>query len=122
LDPIIQDEVYRITRELLRNAFRHSRASQIEADIRYDDRLLRVLIRDDGKGIDPKVVEAGGRAGHWGLSGMRERAKRIGARLEFWSEAGAGTEVALSIPASIAYGTSRNSRSFPLLRRKKANP
>ena len=107
LDPIIQDEAYRIAREVLRNAFRHAQASQIEAEIRYDDRLLRVRIRDDGKGIEPEIVEAGGRAGHWGLLGMRERAKRIGARLEFWSEAGAGTEVELSIPSSIAYATSR---------------
>jgi signal transduction histidine kinase/ligand-binding sensor domain-containing protein len=121
LDPIIQDEVYRIARELLRNAFRHARASQIEADIRYDDRLLRVLIRDDGKGIEREVVEAGGRAGHWGLLGMQERAKRIDARLEFWSEAGTGTEVVLSIPASIAYAAPRSGR-FPLLRKKKANP
>ncbi|HXB75414.1 MAG TPA: two-component regulator propeller domain-containing protein [Candidatus Acidoferrales bacterium] len=121
LDPIIQDEAYRIARELLRNAFRHARASQIEAEIRYEDRLLRVLIRDDGKGIEREVVEAGGRAGHWGLQGMRERAKRIGAQLEFWSEAGAGTEVELSIPASIAYAAPRGGR-FQLLRKKKANP
>jgi signal transduction histidine kinase/ligand-binding sensor domain-containing protein len=121
LDPIIQDEAYRIARELLRNAFRHAQASQIEADIRYDDRLLLVRIRDDGKGIDPEIVKAGGRAGHWGLLGMRERAKRIGARLEFWSEVGAGTEVELSIPASIAYAAPRSGR-FQLLRKKKANP
>jgi len=117
LDPIVQDEAYRIARELLRNAFRHAQARQIEADIRYEDRLLRVLIRDDGKGIEPEVVEAGGRAGHWGLMGMRERAKRIGARLEFRSEPGAGTEVELSIPASIAYSAPRR---FPLFPRKKA--
>ena len=60
-------------------------------------------------------------AGHWGLLGMRERAKHIGAQLEFWSEAGAGTEVELSIPASIAYGAARRSRRFQLFRRKKAN-
>ena len=121
MDPIIQDEAYRIAREMLRNAFRHARASQIEADIRYDDRLLRVLIRDDGKGIEPEVVEAGGRAGHWGLLGMRERAKRIGAGLEFWSEAGAGTEVQLRIPSSIAYAAPRSGR-FQVFRRKRANP
>ena len=120
LDPIIQDEAYRIARELLRNAFRHAQASQIEADIRYEDHLLRVLIRDDGKGIEPKVVEAGGRAGHWGVSGMRERAKQIGGRLEFWSEAGVGTEVELSIPASIAYAAPRSGR-FQVFRRKKTN-
>src|SRR5260370_37243563 len=67
LDPIIQDEAHRIARELLRNAFRHARASQIEADIRYEDRLLRVLIRDDGKGIEPESVKAGGLAGAWAV-------------------------------------------------------
>jgi len=122
LDPIIQDEAYRIARELLRNSFRHAQASEIEADVRYDDRLLRVRIRDDGKGIDPEIVKAGGRAGHWGLLGMRERATRIGGRLEFWSEAGAGTEVELSIPASIAYAAPRSGRRFQLIRKKKANP
>jgi signal transduction histidine kinase len=102
LSPILQDEIYRIARELLRNAFQHARACQIEAEIRYDGGLFRLRIRDDGKGIDPKVLQEGGRAGHWGLSGIRERAKQIGARLDFWSEAGAGTEVELTVPASIA--------------------
>jgi ligand-binding sensor domain-containing protein/signal transduction histidine kinase len=109
LYPILQDEVYRIAREVLRNAFQHARARQIEAEIRYDDRLLRLRIRDDGKGIDPKVLQEGGRAGHWGLPGIRERAKQIGARLDFWSEAGAGTEVELTVPASVAYATPQDS-------------
>jgi len=122
LDPLLQDEAYRIARELLRNAFRHSQASQIEAEIRYEDRMFRLRIRDDGKGIEPEIVKAGGRDGHFGLQGMRERAKRIGAQLEFWSEAGAGTEVELSVSASVAYGAARGGRRFPLLRKKKANP
>jgi len=103
LSPILQDEIYRIARELLRNAFRHADAHQIEAEIRYDSARLRLRIRDDGKGIDPKVLQDGGRAGHWGLPGIRERSKQIGARLDLWSEAGAGTEVELTVPASVAY-------------------
>jgi signal transduction histidine kinase/streptogramin lyase len=118
LSPILQDEVYRIARELLRNAFQHARARQIEAEIRYDDRLLRLRIRDDGKGMDPKVLREGGRAGHWGLSGIRERAKQIGARLDFWSQAGAGTEVELTVPASVAYAKSRDAGGFKLFRKK----
>jgi signal transduction histidine kinase len=118
LSPILQDEVYRIAREVLRNAFRHARARQIEAEIRYDSRLLRLRIRDDGTGMDAKVLQEGGRPGHWGLFGIHERAKRIGARLNLWSEAGAGTEVELTVPASIAYGTSRNGRVFRLFRKK----
>jgi ligand-binding sensor domain-containing protein/signal transduction histidine kinase len=118
LSPILQDEVYRIAREVLRNAFRHARARQIEAEIRYDDRSLRLRIRDDGMGIDPKFLGEGGRPGHWGLLGIHERAKRIGARLDLWSEAGAGTEVELTVPASVAYGTSRNGPGFRLFRKK----
>ena len=118
LSPILQDEVYRIARELLRNAFQHARARQIEAEIRYDDRVLRLRIRDDGKGIDPKVLQEGGRAEHWGLPGIRERAKQIGARLDFWSEAGAGTEVELSVPASVAYAKFHDAGGFRLFRKR----
>ncbi|HLN03669.1 MAG TPA: two-component regulator propeller domain-containing protein [Bryobacteraceae bacterium] len=120
LEPLLQDEVYRIARELLRNSFRHAQASRIEAEIRYESRQLRVHIRDDGKGIDPEILKAGGRAGHWGMSGMRERADRFGGKLEFWSEAGAGTEAVLTLPAAAAYGAS-NGGSFSFLRRKNTD-
>jgi PAS domain S-box-containing protein len=103
LVPVLQDEIYRIGRELLRNAFRHSGARHVDAEILYDEKLLRLRIRDDGKGIEPQVLENGGRAGHWGLIGIRERAKRLAAQLDFWSEAGVGTEVQLTLPASVAY-------------------
>ncbi|MBV8552833.1 MAG: hypothetical protein JOY54_16175 [Acidobacteriaceae bacterium] len=112
LNPLIQDEAYRIARELLRNAFKHANASEIEAEIRYEERVFRLRVRDDGKGIDPKVLQAGGCTGHWGLIGMRERAKRIGGQLEIWSEAGAGTEVELMIPAAVAYARADNGRRF----------
>jgi len=117
LSPLPRTEVYRITREILQNAFRHAQAHRIEAEIRYDDGLLRVRIRDDGRGIDPQVLRAGGSAGHWGLRGARERAQQIGARVDFWSEAGAGTEVELSVPAAVAYEKSRNKRRFTLFRK-----
>jgi signal transduction histidine kinase len=112
VSPVLQDEVYRIACEVLRNAFRHAGARQIEAEIHYDARLLRVRIRDDGRGLDPQVLKEGGRAGHWGLPGIRDRAKRIGAQLDFWSEAGAGTEVQLTVPGSIAYAASSGRRRW----------
>jgi len=117
LSPLPRTEVCRITRELLQNAFRHAQAHHIEAEIRYDDRLLRVRIRDDGRGIDPQILQAGGSEGHWGLRGTRERTQQIGAHLDFWSEAGAGTEVELSVPAAVAYEKSRNKRRFTLFRK-----
>ena len=119
LDPLVQDEVYKVARELLRNAFRHAQAARIEAEIRYESSHLRVHIRDDGKGINSEVLKAGGRAGHWGLPGMRERADRFGGNLEFWSEAGAGTEAVLTVPARVAYGAS-DGGTFSFLRRNKA--
>jgi signal transduction histidine kinase len=107
LHPIARDEVYRIAGEALRNAFRHSRAGRIEVEIRYDERQLRLRVRDDGKGIDAKHLEDEGRAGHYGLRGMRERAKLMGGKLAIWTELNSGTELELSVPASHAYEPSR---------------
>jgi signal transduction histidine kinase/streptogramin lyase len=121
LSPALQDEVYRIARELLRNAFQHALARRIEAEIRYDNHLFRVLIRDDGKGMDPKVLKEGGQAGHWGLPGVRERAKQIGARLDFWSEAGAGTEVQLTVPVSAGSERPRDGSRFRLFRKTRSH-
>jgi len=104
--PILRDEVYRIAGEAVRNAFKHAQAQLIEVEIRYDERQLRVRVRDDGKGIDAKVLGGDGRAGHFGLHGMTERAKLMGGKLTVWSEVESGTEVELSIPASRAYETS----------------
>jgi signal transduction histidine kinase len=118
LSSILQDEVYRIGREALRNAFHHAHASHIEVEIIYDDRDLRLRIRDDGKGIDRNILQEGARAGHWGLPGIRERAKGIGGRFDIWSEAGAGTEIELTVPASTAYARPQAQRRFGLFRKK----
>jgi signal transduction histidine kinase len=105
LHPILRDEVYRIAAEAMRNAFRHALARQIEVEILYEERQLRLRVRDDGKGVDPEFLHDEGRAGHWGLHGMHERSKLIGARLNVWSKLDSGTEVELSVPA-FAYATS----------------
>jgi signal transduction histidine kinase len=119
LAPEIQDELHRIGCELLQNAFRHAQASRIKAEVFYSHRDLRLRIRDNGAGIGLDVLHGGGRAGHWGLPGVRERAEGIGARLEFRSEPATGTEVSLTVPASVAYGTSRDARGFTLLRKEE---
>ena len=107
LRPIVRDETFRIADEALRNAFRHANAKQIEVEIRYDVREFRLRVRDDGAGIDPAVLEAGGREGHFGLRGMRERAHAVGGKLRLWSALDTGTEVELIIPGSRAYQTPR---------------
>ena len=111
LHPILRDEVYKISAEALRNAFRHAQAGRVEVEIRYDTEQFRLRVRDDGKGMDPVILSAQGTEGHFGLSGMRERATIMGAKLTVWSEVGAGTEVELCIPASTAYATT-NERSW----------
>jgi signal transduction histidine kinase/ligand-binding sensor domain-containing protein len=106
LHPVVRDEIYRIAGEALRNAFRHADSEHIEVEIRYDERQLRLRLRDDGRGIDPKVLSGDGDEGHYGLRGMRERAKLLGGKLTVWSERDSGTEVELIIPAARAYRAS----------------
>jgi signal transduction histidine kinase len=94
-------DVYAIGREALVNSFRHSGAGWIEIDLEYTDRL-RVLVRDDGCGIDPTVLQ-NGREGHFGLPGMRERAARIGAEFKVLRRIEGGTEMQLCVPGNIAF-------------------
>jgi ligand-binding sensor domain-containing protein/signal transduction histidine kinase len=103
LHTIVRDEVYWIAREAIVNALRSAQARMVEVELAYRPTDLYVRIRDDGRGIDPSVLKAGGRAGHWGILGMKERARRIGAALDIWTGAGVGTEVSLKIPAAVAY-------------------
>jgi signal transduction histidine kinase len=111
LHPIVRDETYKIAAEALRNAFRHAHAGRVEVEIRYHDKEFRLRVRDDGQGIDPVVLANRGTEGHYGLRGLPERAALIGGKLGVWSEAGAGTEVELRLPAAAVYATSR-SRSW----------
>jgi signal transduction histidine kinase len=101
LSPELQEEIYLIAREALMNALRHSSATRIEAEIEYLPRRLRLVVRDNGCGMDQQVVRTG-RDGHWGLMGMRERARGISAELRIWSRPGAGTEVEISVPQTAA--------------------
>jgi len=100
--PILKEEVFLIVREALTNAFRHSCASTVEAEITYSPAELRLRVRDNGRGISESVL-AQGVPGHWGLAGMRERAQRIRGQLEIWTREGAGTEVQLRVGAALAY-------------------
>ena len=102
LDPIVREETLRIAHEALANAFRHAHATKVETEIIYHRAELRLRFRDDGCGIDSAILETG-RPDHWGLPGMRERARKIRASFEVWSRQGAGTEIELRVPARIAY-------------------
>jgi signal transduction histidine kinase/ligand-binding sensor domain-containing protein len=106
LHPIARDEIYKVAAEALRNAYRHAQASRVEVEIRYDKQQFRLRVRDDGRGIDPAVLAGQEIEGHYGLRGLPERATLIGGKVAVWSEAGAGTEVELVIPARAVYATS----------------
>jgi len=97
LEPAVQEQVFLIAREALLNALRHSEARSVEVEIEYLRRKLRLIVRDNGKGIDPQALQSGQNS-HWGLTGMRERAASIGAEIRIWSNQGQGTEVEISVP------------------------
>jgi ligand-binding sensor domain-containing protein/signal transduction histidine kinase len=103
LNPDVRDDIYRITREAVRNAYQHANARHIETEVTFGDTDLSVRVRDDGIGVDSTILAGGQRGGHWGLPGIRERCESIGGRLYVWSERNAGTEVELRIAATIAY-------------------
>lgn len=116
LDPTVCSEACRIGREALTNAFQHAHAEHIEVEITYDPARLRLIVRDDGVGMDNEILQ-GGRSGHWGLSGMRERAQKIGAQFNIWSHSRAGTEIDLIVPARVAYPRSRKESRWYWIKR-----
>lgn len=117
LDPIVRDELFRIGREALVNAYQHADAQSIDVEIVHARDELRLRFMDDGRGIDTTVLDGGGRPGHWGLSGMRERAERIEATLQIRSRQGSGTEVEVRMPAGAAYRPCLKKSRWTLLRR-----
>ena len=120
LNPIVRDEAYRIATEAVRNAIRHANARRIEVEIRFDEQHLRLRIGDNGTGIHPAILNRDHKAGHWGLRGMRERAKLVGGELEVWSQPNVGTEIELSIPAAIVFAKPPSARSSFLSRFRRS--
>jgi signal transduction histidine kinase len=103
LHPVVADEVEQLVAEALTNACRHAEAGAILLRVTFEARGLSVQIEDDGKGIDPGIVEAGEREGHFGLAGMRERAGKIGGVLSIRNGDSAGAVVELFVPARAAF-------------------
>jgi signal transduction histidine kinase len=99
----VADEVGNVAREALRNAAAHAGARKVRVVLGYGRRALTLSVADDGRGLPDDVVRDGGRPGHWGLAGMRERAERIGGILIIDSQPGRGTAIRLAVPAKRAY-------------------
>lgn len=101
------EHLYHIGREALLNAFRHASAGRIELELGYGADHVTLQVRDNGDGIADAVMQAGSRPGHWGLTGMRERAAKLGATLELWSRPGLGTAVRITAAAAEVYAARR---------------
>lgn len=113
LHPVVNDELIAICSEAIANAFKHANARNIDVDIVYRRRRFDVRIRDNGVGIDPRVID-NGRKGHYGLAGMRERAQKIRASFTLSSRSNMGTEVEITLPASVAYAKRPERRQWGL--------
>lgn len=130
LMPAVGNEVYFIGREAVLNAFTHAQSRNIDVTIEYAARAFRLLVRDDGCGIDPQILKTG-QNGHWGLAGMRERAQAIGSVLKIQSRPSSGTDVELCVPSAIAFADSsarhswwpwRHDKDYPQVRDKRQPP
>jgi signal transduction histidine kinase len=103
MQTLVKEELCRISQECIANSLAHSKASSIEIELNYRATFFKLHCRDNGCGIDSEVLKVGGRSGHWGLRGMEERAKSIGAIFKIWSTPGRGTEVEIRLRAGAAY-------------------
>jgi signal transduction histidine kinase len=111
LRPMIRDDLYKIGREALHNAFRHADANEIEAEFFYKRSEMRIYVRDDGCGISSAALSDRIHGVHCGIVEMHRKARKSGARLEIRSRRNAGTEIELRIPASLAYEVDGSLRS-----------
>lgn len=101
LTPVVEDTLRRVGREAVRNAARHAGAQRVDLELAYGERDVQLIARDDGRGLDDRAAETAIANGHYGISGMRERAEAAGGSLEVVGVADVGTTVALSIPMAV---------------------
>jgi signal transduction histidine kinase len=96
LPPGTEREILRVAQEAIHNVKRHAGAGHLFVQLEYGPGQIALEARDDGRGF---VAERESQPGHYGLTGMRERAAAIGGRLEVSSDPGVGTTVRLQAPA-----------------------
>jgi two-component system sensor histidine kinase UhpB len=98
LDPEVELAVYRVAQESLTNVMRHSGATEAFLGLEQVDGGLRLIVRDNGRGLSADGTDAGA-----GIAGMSERALHVGGRLAIGSSPDSGTEVRLDIPVPGAH-------------------
>lgn len=119
LQTIVADEAYHIANEALHNALYHGRPRRLDVDLDYGAAAFVLRVADDGAGFDPALLRRDGSDGHWGLTGMRERARAIGATLTI-DTGGDGTTVLLRVPKGAAYARTR--RAAAAARQREDEP
>ena len=107
LHPIVREEAYWIGREALSNAQLHAFATAIRLSLDFGPKTFVMTCSDNGRGIESGILAAGVREGHWGLSGMRERAAKVGGTVRITCDGEPGTRVTLRVPAAVAYRKSK---------------
>jgi len=103
VDPLASVEILAVAKEGIWNALRHADARNIRVMLAHQENCFVLCVEDDGRGIDPDVVAAGYRHGHFGMQGMRERAVKLKGTIEFTEIPTGGTKMRLRVPASVAY-------------------
>jgi signal transduction histidine kinase len=107
VDPTIQMDgvgpevvlnLFRILQEAVNNCVRHALAKNITISVTQNASEVNVRVQDDGGGFDPAAISVG----HYGLAGMRLRAQKIGALIQFFSNKEQGTNITLTWPRVVA--------------------
>jgi signal transduction histidine kinase len=93
-----EEQLLRIGQEAILNAVRHAQAQQVRVELIYSDESVVLRVLDDGRGFDPELAAEA--EGHYGLVGMKERAKEIGGGFKISSGLGRGTQIEAVVPAS----------------------
>jgi signal transduction histidine kinase len=94
----VEDTAIQIGREAIANAVRHAQPRRIDIELDFGTSSLRLEVRDDGRGFTPEQGEEAGRTGHFGLTGIRDRAARAGGQCDVVARPGMGTAVTVRLP------------------------
>ena len=102
LNTLAGNDVLQIGRQAITNAFQHAQAARIHVLLSYSEQQLQIRVRDNGCGMSEETLNSH-RAGHYGMTGMQERAERLRGSISIASRMGEGTEVNLSVPGHFVY-------------------
>ena len=94
LTPILENAIYRIVQEGLSNACEHSESKKVRVELVQQGDQVRIAVQDWGVGFNPNDIEEG----HFGVAGIRVRARLLGGSAVITSEPGKGTRIVVELP------------------------